>query len=216
MAEIFISHSQLDDDLKNFFAKVFSTTANVKAIWEEYEKIINLEPITSEKIKEDIKRSNAVFIILSQNIENNQHTRGWINWESGVASAYNRDIWVFEPFEQLGKNTTIVPHLSHYVLFEINDPWFSYINQIINSYNDLNVFTSMVTKLTELTTLGGLAGATIADKSNGRPTGIEIKCNNCSSIYNIHFPILKEYSQFNFRCPICNKTLSLPYGILKK
>ncbi|MHB1680770.1 MAG: hypothetical protein ACYCTB_09750 [bacterium] len=215
MAEIFISHSQLDDELKNFFAKVFSST-KVRAIWEEYEKIINLEPITSEKIIEDIKRSNAVFIILSQNIENNQHTRGWINWESGVGSVQNKDIWVFEPFEQLGKNKTIVPHLSHYVLFEINDPWFSYINQIINSYNDLNVFASMPTKLTELTTLGGLAGAIVADKSNGGHTGIEIKCNDCSSIYNIHFPIFKEYSQFNFRCPVCNITLSLPYDIFKK
>ncbi|MHB1704412.1 MAG: hypothetical protein ACYCS0_09445 [bacterium] len=61
MAEIFVSHSKSDVDLKNFFATVFSTT-KVKAIWEEYEKIINPELITSEKIKNDIKRSEALEI----------------------------------------------------------------------------------------------------------------------------------------------------------
>lgn len=209
MAEIFVSHSKSDVDLKNFFATVFSTT-KVKAIWEEYEKIINPELITSEKIKNDIKRSNAIFIILSQNVQNLLHSRDWILWESGVGTINNKDIWVFEPFEQLGRISTIVPNLKHYVLFEINEPWFDYIYRIITSYDDSNILLTTTLKLNEIITLGGLINP-VNDKLNDRSYGLPIRCISCSSVYNIHFPAnAKENNRFNFRCPVCNKILSIP------
>jgi hypothetical protein len=209
VAQIFISHSQLDNDLKNFFAKIFSST-KVKAIWEEYEKIINQQEITSEKINEDIRISNAVFITLSQNIENIRHTRDWINWESGVASANNKDIWVFEPFEQLGKITVPIPHLCHYVIFEINASWLNYIYRIITSYDDSNILSTTASKLKEITTLNGLVGDIVDDRLNYRPKGIQIKCIHCSSIYNIHYPFpANGMNRFYFRCPVCNANLLL-------
>lgn len=209
MSQIFISHSKEDKDLINFFSKVFSST-KVKAIWEEFKKIITLNSVTSKKIKDDIKQSNALFIILSQNVQALPHTRDWVDWESGVGSASNKDIWVFEPYRQLGSISVVTPHLNHYVLFETNNSWFKYIWQIIDSYNDSNILlATTVGELQRITTLEGLIGDPVRDKSINRPTGIEIKCSYCSLVYNIHFPIPDRSNQFNFRCPVCNKYLSL-------
>ena len=82
MAQIFVSHSQRDEDLKNFFSNAFAPT-NVRAIYEEFEKIIR-GGVTSEQIARDIENSRAVFVILSQNVQNIPHTRDWVVWEAGV------------------------------------------------------------------------------------------------------------------------------------
>ena len=72
MARIFISHSQRDEEAKNFFYRAFSGTA-VLPIWMEYERT----PISSidEEIERKIQSSNAVFFLLSETVEE-FHLRG--------------------------------------------------------------------------------------------------------------------------------------------
>jgi len=206
MAQIFISHSQQDKEIIHFFLEAFAGT-KVKPHLEELEK----EPpagVTAEKIDHDIQISNAVFVLLSVNVEHLKHTRDWMVWECGTAK--NKDIWVFEPFESLGKIRVVVPRLNHYVLFERSEEWRKYLFSIIESYDDSHVIRTL-----SASTAGGAllnkkdrgSGAAIGMgvglgvlllRSILKPSfGIGVRCWQCSSNYKVH-------SYGNFRCPVCN------------
>lgn len=227
MTQIFISHSKNDLDLRTFFANAFASTT-VKAVFEEFEKILCGE-VTAAKINQDIENSNAVFAILSQNVQNIPHTRDWVVWESGVAK--NKDIWIFEPYSQLGSISVIIPHLNHYVIFDNNDGWLGYVKKIIESYD--NTFTLGKILLSGATgvgagsvlaeedktagvIIGGIAGliggvgiAALTDKSNERPIGDKIMCAQCHSSFTIHIPSNSN----TFRCPVCNTAWQLKNNV---
>jgi hypothetical protein len=206
MAQIFVSHSRRDKDIIHFFLEAFAGT-KVKPLLEELEQ----EPpvgVTAEKIEQDIQSSNAVFLLLSENVENLKHTRDWMNWECGTAK--NKDMWVFEPFESLGRIMVVVPRLNHYVLFERSHEWRKHLRSIIQSYDDSHVIPTLAA------TTGG--GALLSEKDRGsgaavgfavglagllfhsmsRPSlGIDVRCWKCCSNYKVH--------RFgNFRCVVCN------------
>lgn len=212
MSQIFISHSQKDQPLKDFIANAFAIT-KVKAVFEEYEKILN-GTVTADKIAGDIENSQAVFVLLSDNVQNIPHTRDWVVWETGIAK--NKDIWVFEPYFQSGKISVVTPYLKHYVVYSTHDSWLAYIRQIIESYDDSHVLSTMLlaggagAMLAEknkgpAALLGALAGVLLSDKSGERPSGNTIMCNNCFSSYSIHLPISVD----TFRCPVCNSAIKL-------
>ena len=212
MAQIFISHSRKDKNLIDFFSNCFAGT-KVKAIFEEFEKIFR-GTITSEHIVKDIENSKAVFVILSENVQNIPHTRDWVIWETGLAK--NRDIWIFEPYQQFGRISIVTPYLRHYVIFDTSDDWLGYIRRIIESYNNSHVLPTLLVTggigalLAEKDKIGGavlgtLAGLAISDKSKERPSGTGVICSKCSSSYNIHIP----QSMSIFRCPVCNTYLEI-------
>lgn len=217
MAQIFISHSQKDEDFKYFFLKAFAAT-RVKPVFEEVEKIVK-GTITRDDVGRDIENSRAVFVILSQNVEKITHTRDWVVCETGVAK--NKDIWVFEPYSQSGEVSVITPFVRNYVVFDINDDWLSYISRIVESYDDSQTLsTALVGGGLGALVGSGLAddsregafwgaiggailGAMISDKSKGRPIGLRIECANCRAVYNVHVPQGIKM----IRCPVCNKLL---------
>ncbi|HUU62720.1 MAG TPA: hypothetical protein VMX96_02200 [Dehalococcoidia bacterium] len=212
MAQIFIAHSRRDKDLRDFFSNVFGTT-NVKPVFEEFEKILKGKR-TSSEIEKDIQNSKAVFVVLSQNVQDIPCTRDWVVWETGVAK--NKDIWIFEPYQQLGNISVVIPYLRHYVIFNTSDAWFAYICEIIKSYDDSHVLPTLLVAggigallaekdKTGGAALGALAGLVISDKSKDRPTGIGVTCKNCSSSYNIHI----QQDMKMFRCPVCNTHLKI-------
>lgn len=213
MAEIFVSHSGKDKDLRDFFSNAFAGT-KVRAIFEEFDKI-NRGTVSTAQISRDIENSKAVFVILSQNVQGIPHTRDWVVWETGVAK--NKDIWIFEPFSQFGLISVVTPLLRHYVIFDIVDSWLGYIRGIIESYDDSHVLPTLLLTggLGALlvsehdkaggAALGALAGLVLSDKSKDRATGTGVTCYNCSSFYNIHIPLGTD----KFRCPVCNSFLQL-------
>ncbi len=73
MAQVFISHSQKDKGLAHFFLEAFAGT-KVKPHLEELEKT-SPAGVIAEKIERDIQASNAVFVLLSENVENSRNTR---------------------------------------------------------------------------------------------------------------------------------------------
>ena len=79
MAQIFISHSAKDVQLKNFLNSIFSGS-KVTAVFEEYEKLLS-GAVTAEKIQQHITASAAVFLLITENVNNIQHTRDWVVWE---------------------------------------------------------------------------------------------------------------------------------------
>lgn len=165
----------------------------------------------------DIGKSNAVFILLGQNIENLRHTQQWVLWESGVAGAANKDIWVFEAREDDGKLSVLIPHLNHHVCFEYSEPWLAYIRAIVLSYDDSHVLPAISAGFaTGIATenavagivAGGIAALLLAGSKQGAPAGLMgILCPNCKSLYRVH-----RYPAWNvMRCPVCNVKLQLPY-----
>jgi len=211
MTHIFISHSKKDKDIIDFFLESFAGT-NVKPHLEEFEKDVP-SGITAEKIRNDIQASNAVFILLSENVEKLKHTRDWVVWECGVAM--NKEIWVLEPSFSLGMIDVIVPHFNHYALYEMTEEWRKYIRAIIESHDDSHILPTLA-----LTTAGGalineedrgrgaaigltlgLAGLLLYN--TGKPSyGIDVRCWKCSSNYRVH-----QYG--NFRCAVCNADSTL-------
>jgi hypothetical protein len=216
MAQIFVSHSGKDEALKNFFMTAFATS-NVKAIYEEIERLITGQNINSSKIDNDIRASNAVFVVLGENVEKLAHTRGWVNWESGVAcgAAKNKDIWVFENIHYINSRTVITPALTHYVVFDTTDPYLVYLKTIIESYDDSNVpkalmagggVGALLTSTPHGAFWGAVASLFLSDSSRNRPKGIETSCDNCSENYTIHIPSFMTL----FKCPCCNAILITP------
>ena len=131
MSQIFNSHSQRDEGIKSFFYRAFSGTS-VLPIWQEYEERPS-RPV-DEEIERKIQASSALFVLLSEKVEGLPHTRDWILWECGKAT--DKDIWVFEPYESLGRVTVAIPRFKHYVRYHKNQEWRGYINSIIRSYDN--------------------------------------------------------------------------------
>lgn len=107
MAQIFISHSAKDKKVVEFINRAFAST-KVEAKYEEIEAILDGRR-TAPQIAADIGRSNAVFIVLGENVEKLRHTERWVLWESGVAGANNKEIWVLEAREDHGKISVSIP-----------------------------------------------------------------------------------------------------------
>ncbi len=184
-----------------------------------------------QEIQNDIQKSSAIFILLGENVQNLKHTRDWVVWESAIASTTGKEIWIFEPIELLGKIDVIFPHLSHYLIYKVNQDYQNYIRDIIESYDDADVLPAVFTgsffgglggtiaealfskgeKLSGIGTLlgigivGPIAGF-LADPSRKRPSGILIRCSECKNKYRIHMKMPK------IRCPICNAMLSLNWN----
>ncbi len=169
--------------------------------------------VSADKIERDIQTSNAVFVLLSENVENLKHTRDWVGWECGTAK--NKDIWVFEPSETLGKVRVVVPRFNHYFLLERTDEWRKYLRSIIESYDDSHVIPALSAStaggalLNEKDRGGGAAVGLVVGlaglllHSITKPSyGIDVKCLKCFSNYKIH-----RYG--NFRCAVCNADLVL-------
>lgn len=206
MAQIFVSHSGKDVEIIHFFLEAFAGT-KVKPHLEEFEKESPLG-VNADKIERDIQSSNALFVLTSENVQALDHTRDWISWECGTAK--NKQIWIFEPFESLGRIRIAVPRFNHYVLYERTPEWRKYLLSIIDSYDDSHVIPTLSA------TTGGGALLNERDRGSGaaaglalglvglllhsmsKPSfGIDVRCWKCFSNYRVH-----RYG--NFRCAVCN------------
>jgi hypothetical protein len=212
MAQIFISHSQRDEQAKNFFYRAFSGTA-VFPIWMEYEGA----PTSSidEEIERKIQASSAVFFILSETVERIPFTRDWVLWENGKVP--NKDIWLFEPEESLGNITVVVPRFRHYVRYQRTRPWRDYINSIVRSYDDSSALgwagagAGIGAMLSEGdrgggAIFGGVLGAIVETVRRSKaPLGTPVTCLKCSYSYSVH--VFDPAGQF--RCARCNNRMEL-------
>jgi hypothetical protein len=205
VAQIFISHSARDEEIKNFFNKGFATSA-VNAKYEEIEQLYK-GTITTEQIQQDITASNAVFVLLSGTVDSLDHTRDWVGYEVGFAkgadSGRNRDVWVFEHIDEAGQLTKVIPNFDHYVVYDTSDIALVYIKGIIDSYDDGRVLKNVAVG-TGLGAAFGVpwAGAGISllysTLTTGRPPGVETICG-CLLKYRLHLP--EQMTQL--RCPKC-------------
>ena len=183
MAQIFISHSQYDEDIRTFFDEVFAGT-KVKAIRVEFEKMelkkYNL-PL-SEFIIHQLKTSDALFVLLGPNINRSQFTQSWVGFETGFAVGWEhtQHIWVFEPMNHAPIQFPI-PFLHHYVPYVMSDGWHDYIKSIVKAYEQWIPAARPI------------------------PKGKLIQCphKDCKMQYVLHTKTSKFY------CPVCRKSITL-------
>ena len=86
MSQIFISHSQKDQDLISLFSRAFGGTP-VTAYLMEFEKIMQGGAINEKDIRIKIMNSVALFVLLSKNVNDIPHTRDWVVAESAFAAS---------------------------------------------------------------------------------------------------------------------------------
>lgn len=218
MAQIFVSHSAKDKELVSFLSKAFAST-QVKGIFEEFEAILK-GPANAQRIANDIRQSNAVFVLLGKHVEELKHTRDWVGWESGVAAgvalATNKDVWVLESIAEMETLSVVIPHLRHYVCFDpTHEQWQGYLTQVISSYDDSHFLKVVSASAATGAALGEGAGALLgagvglvlaAMASQARPLGYPTCCPQCWSFFNVHLADLR------MRCPVCNSHLQFAAG----
>lgn len=76
MTQIFISHSQRDEGIKNLFLRAFRGSG-ITDVYREYE---DAPPtgVKAEDITRDIELSSAVFVLLSETVASLPYTRDWM------------------------------------------------------------------------------------------------------------------------------------------
>jgi len=150
---VFLIHSRLDTEWPNFFDKA-AGKAEVRLFEAEWfdEKSPNWL-----HLKEQIRRSMAVFFLKGPSITNSTYTTNWVSWECGVAAALKRDLWVFESM----RNPVFmpVPYLTDYVPYDPQD----------------NEHVAFVANLLQNYSLG-----------EEPPQGWPVTCPKCGAQYNLH------------------------------
>jgi len=110
---VFISHSRYDPNL-DFFQKIFSALP-IESVWMEFEDI---QPPPYLSIKNNVNKSDALFVLLSQHLVDKQHTSNWVSFEVGLATNRELDIYVFEPIDE--NVNFAVPCFTHYMRYPTN------------------------------------------------------------------------------------------------
>lgn len=131
--KIFISHSRRDASLRDYMLKIFGLT-NMGATVIEYE---NFERPPWKQIKNAIKSSKAVFLLIGDNVvDSGIYTQNWISFEVGISCQLGRQVWVFEEYN---KNIQFpVPYLTYYYPMWMDDYNIHHIKKIINLYEVKN------------------------------------------------------------------------------
>lgn len=181
--QIFVSHSQFDKDIRSSFDTVFAR-AGVKSVCMEFERIY---PPAWQPIRDELRASETVFLLLGPNIRGSIHTQNWVAFEVGLACAFGKDVWVFE---QDGSFIEFpIPYLSDYMIYNLEDTnHFDYVRGIIEGYRNI----------------GYLLPLGVDNRTKRKiPKGIAVTCphQNCGSHYSMHTDVS------SFICPSCRQSI---------
>lgn len=184
MTQIFVSHSQYDTEIRASFDTVFARTG-IKSVCMEFEQIY---PPAWEKIKNQIRTSDTIFLLLGPNVRSSIHTQNWIAFEVGLACAFGKEVWVFE--EDGSYIEFPIPYLTDYMIYNLKDKThFNYVRDIIEGYGKPLYILSLDDHRTQ----------------RGIPKGTSITCgyDNCGANYLLHTKVSSFY------CPSCRQQLQI-------
>ena len=143
MEYIFISHSQYDKTLRDFFARTIKTNAGLKPVLMEYE---NLTHQNAGKLIKRIIMSNdckCLIVLIGKRIlfpegYNYSFTHNWVGFEVGVAPSKGMPIIVFEgdflDFKDIVDFP--IPYLDHYVRYKQDASNSKYIGKMLKVLKD--------------------------------------------------------------------------------
>jgi len=182
--QIFVSHSQYDRDIRTSFDTVFARTG-VKSVCMEFERISQLP--AWEPIRNQIKTSETVFLLLGPNVRSSIHTQNWVAFEVGLACAYGKDVWVFEQTDSAIE--FLIPYLTDYMIYNLEDQnHFDYVRGIIEAYANPIYLLPL-----------GVDNRTKRQIPKGLPTTCPYP--NCGARYSIHTDVP------SFICPSCRQPI---------
>lgn len=108
--QVFISHSRHDEEGATFLLHAF----NGSKFSPFFYSVRHPDPPHARPIRDSIRGSAALFVLLSEHVRDRDYTRAWVGYEVGVASAAESiPVVVVEP-----ENSRIdiqVPGATHYV-----------------------------------------------------------------------------------------------------
>jgi len=220
MANVFISHSRRDPDIRDAFLKLFGLSP-VNAVCKEYD--IYRSPPWIE-IRTDIQKSKALFLLMGPNLmpKESPYTANWVTYELSVARELDKDIWIFEELSRLVDFP--IPSLDasrcHYMLYERNNPEHeSYIREIIAGYIDPDwasaagwaglgaIGGKVLTKKDEGALWGALfaGGLKLITSSPKPPSGLPVWCpyDSCHVEFQLHTRVAI------LPCPSCRQPIAI-------
>lgn len=200
--QIFISHSRHDEKLLEELDRVFGPAG----VGQYRANITNQSPPVSEDLKEEIRQSIGVFVLLGPEAEARAHTKSWIAWEAGVAAQLEQPIWILEDVKSTVKMP--IPSFTDYVLWDSTEESKRKKLRDILKSEFINEGDDPVVELTGLVEHpDGARGPQVhhhAELSmNPRMTSCPYR--NCGEEFKIWF---EEPATFN--CPSCRRILRVP------
>ena len=187
--QIFVSHSQHDKEMVASFDRVFARTG-VKSVCMEFEKMSLPEWL---EIKTALRESEAVFLLLGQNVKRSIYTQNWIAFEVGLSCAFNKRVWVFEHVA-----STVdfpIPYVTDYMLYDnLDNPrCFNYIRQIIDGHGQNKYIIREGTPIVEI------------------PKGKSVECPHCHSKFALHYTptSILHLVKTTVICPLCRQPLRI-------
>ena len=207
MATIFISHSKKDEDLILVMKKTLMNMGHIPII-EEFVPVEERKSVPHEEIRSNVEKSEFLFLFLTDNVVATEYTRSWVIWESGLAAADSKKLFVFE---RIGTPIKLpIPYLTDYALF--NPDSTGDILTLQNLTKDLGKFRRDI-----LTTgggvmlgsafgpvgmaIGGILGYIVGPKQS-KP--LAVKCSYCNVSFNYH-----SVQHRAFNCPVCRRSIGL-------
>ncbi len=204
MRQVLIVDSLADQRFRPLFEKVFFTVG-VGTVWNDYETIGSGNP-AAEKFKKEVRASDALFLILSQEVQSLSKARNWIFGDPAFAGG--GDVWVFEHCEDLKRITVSIPALRNFASFYITNAWTDYFVKIAGTFEaskappaslpqaQLETLTPAATRVF----FNDSTGMALFDHSTSRPMGVRTACPHCEAAYMVHMPSDMKV----FRCPVCH------------
>lgn len=117
MDTVFITHSRHDAPILSHIHQLVQE-ADVTPIFYRYD--INLAMTAWEEILRAIRNSQALFVMLSNNLSSSAHTQNWVGMEVGIACALGKPVWVFE---ELHRQVSFpIPYLTDYIPYDLSNP----------------------------------------------------------------------------------------------
>lgn len=133
MASVFISHSQYDTQIIDFFAQTIENIPGLEPILKELE---NLNHQNAGILIKNIIRDDCigVVVLLGKKIlfphgYNPSFTHNWVGFEVGVAACAEKPIIVFEEYDN--PICFPIPYLNHFVRYVQDNEHSRYIGQIL-------------------------------------------------------------------------------------
>ncbi|MCL5949242.1 MAG: toll/interleukin-1 receptor domain-containing protein [Candidatus Bathyarchaeota archaeon] len=189
-SQIFISHSRRDENIRKTFNELLAL-AGVKSVCMEFE---DMEGQKWNQIRDVVNHSDAVFVLMGENVNCSNHTQNWISFEVGLACAFKKRIWVFE--KASSKVDFPIPYVTDYVIYDSLEKKevTSYLKKIVDAYGGQ----------------GETAFFTNADVPlNCFPKWTLVLLYKCKSTYTFYNPLISPVviSKIHLLCPSCRQEI---------
>jgi len=205
MDKVFITHSRHDAPVLSHVLALVKE-AGVEPLLYQYDP--SGDSCAWNQIRDAIRDSGALFVVLSSNLSSSAYTQNWVAFEVGVAAALQRPVWVFE---ELGGHVPFpIPYLTDYMPYDLGDPNLrALVTGAAAAYNLEKQRQGIISG----GLLGGLlqgapgmlVGAALGALTNAPkgPQGASLICYHldCKTRFNLYVD-LRE-----FPCPACRRQL---------